>query len=367
MVSIVVNNLVFWAVALGLIGCFIWPMALLGKKFWTRGKLDEQNSESEYSGLCGDLSASAFRLSVNDQQENAEQKYLQAVAAGREAVSKNEPEAGRLLAGCLANLARLQERSGQHDKAEQNFREALEILEVEGAAQANEYVYGLDSLAFLLWQSGRLEEAVPLYTQALDITASQQGTESDDYVSRLTALANVKSQLEDDGDAERVCREAVQAVKELRGEDDILYSGAVRSLMAVLHQRGREEDAKPYFDDLLELSRKELEPEREDADYAQALSYHAGLLHEAGELREAGHAYRRAQKLLRSAGLDTSAEYAVCLSNYARLLRETGHSQQAERNLRQALSLLEETLGADHEVCKAARDELDETSSGAAA
>lgn len=135
---------------------------------------------------------------------------------------------------CLILLARAARDRGQHDRAEELFREQLALARAAGLPQeASNALSGLGSLAVVL---ERYSEARELYTQAFEALGPEAMPLQKAYT--LLGIAEVETRLGRLQEARRLQQQAVNVVSGLASESAIAKRGAIHQMrLAVVERR----------------------------------------------------------------------------------------------------------------------------------
>jgi serine/threonine protein kinase len=256
---------------------------------------------------------------------------------------------------------------GRHDRAEQSYRRAVELLEAlttEFPATADVRALLADcqtNLAVLLRDTGRPREAEPALRDALKIRGELLGEHPGEQVQKgkwaqnHVDLATVLHELGKNEEAERVFRSAVSMHEKLTADfpgvleyrDDLARCHLNYGLL--LKRSGRPAKAEVRYRRAVELWEKLRAESPAGAAYRYELvGGHLNLgvlLEESSRQKEAESAYRRALELAEKLTNDfpsvpnyRSLAAGVQL-NLATLLGKTGRSKEGEQVLRRTIDL----------------------------
>lgn len=276
--------------------------------------------------------------------ENAEQLYLEAIAALEEA-----GEGGSLAAiDNLAGLAEVYVQMGQYEQSAAIQREVLErrrgVLGPEDPAVAE----ATEELGLSLLYQGKYEEAEPLVQESLDLRRKLLGNEPHpDLAENMNSLALVLEMLGRSDETRQLYEQALAMNRQLYGEKHPDIAIALNNLANLYLDRDELDEAEEMFQQALVMQRELFG--QEHPDVALVMNNLAYVYYYRGDMPEAIKAMRTTVKL-RKAGLgDEHPDVAASLSNLGRWEMEAGEYVAAEGALQEALAQQLTLLDPDHE------------------
>ncbi len=254
----------------------------------------------------------------------------------REALGEGHP----LYAASLLNLANLERRIGESDKAEALVRQALSIQRRVFPEGHQDLTRGLNNLASLLREKGDLEEAEVTIRESLAMTRRLLGERHPDVATRLNTLATVLRAQGKLDDAARSYRECLDLRLEL---DDPASPGVLKvlnNLAGVYEDQGELENALALRRSVLETRRKIYEGDH--PQLVTALNNLGLLLADLDELGEAQELVEEALGMQRRLTGPSSRNVAILERSLALVLERHGEYAACEELARQALEALRE-------------------------
>ncbi|MGW1678830.1 tetratricopeptide repeat protein [Saccharopolyspora sp. NPDC002376] len=193
------------------------------------------------------------------------------------------------------NLAGVLQEQGEHEQAEAEFREVLELsVQVHGEAHPGSLA-ARSNLAGMLWDRGEAQAAEAEFRTALELSSQAVGEE---HPQTLAFRGNLAVMLRDCGElaqAEAELREVLRLQLRARGESDVVVWMIRNSLALVLCDRGDFEQAEAEYRALLAPATRLLGEENPNT---LILRHNlAQVLMERGERAEAEVEYRRVWEL----------------------------------------------------------------------
>ncbi|MGB0660777.1 MAG: tetratricopeptide repeat protein, partial [Mangrovicoccus sp.] len=132
---------------------------------------------------------------------------------------------------------------GFYGKAEQLYRQAIEIHKATIGTAHPDYAKGLNNLAGLLRTTGRYDEAEPLYRQAIEIDKATIGTSHPDYAIHLNNLALLLETTGRYDEAEQLYRQAIEIDEATIGTSHPGDATDLNNLALLLETTGRYDEA----------------------------------------------------------------------------------------------------------------------------
>ncbi len=252
------------------------------------------------------------------------------------------PDQPLVQARLLESVSAVQDAIGRHVEAIENSAKALEIRrKVEPAAPRT--LSALSDHALLLMLDQRLAEADAATVEALErMTALDP--EASETTTLMLARGRVLMEMARYDEAESILRETIDRLE--RGGSDESLLVAMQSLGLVLKRSDRVEEARPYYDAAIEITRRRFG--EDDYRTIEARSNLVGLLEFEGDI---DGAERLSIDVMadfdRVLGRDHPLAITAC-ANHAYLLVELKQFDEAEAYSRDALDRRERVLGPDH-------------------
>ena len=159
-------------------------------------------------------------------------------------------------------------------------------------------------------------------------------------------LANIRQATGDYAGAETLYRQAVEIIKQARGEKNTSYALALSNLATLYLNMGDYARAEPLFRQVLEIRRETLGEKH--PDYAQTVNNLARLNCARGDYVQAEPLFREALEIRKRALGEKHPGYAIGLNNLATMYRYMGEYDRSEPLYRQALEIRKQTLGESH-------------------
>jgi tetratricopeptide (TPR) repeat protein len=204
----------------------------------------------------------------------------------------------------LHDLAWSYRESGAHKRAEEMFRQTLQLWSVHQGRDSPEALASLSDLAALIERSGRLKEAEKLF---IELHNSQVATFGADHPIAIAGAHNLALCYANQGrmsEAEVLYRETLNISESALGKDDEGTIKTVGNLAVTLDHNGKLREAEPLYERALET-------------YTRLWGY----------------------------------DHLLTLrirSNISGLYRQQGRFRKAESMIREVLAALLETLGKSH-------------------
>ncbi len=246
----------------------------------------------------------------------------------------------------LNKLASLYKVTGNYEKAEPLYLQALEIIKKVLGERHQGFVTSLNNLAGLYQNMDHYEKAENLYLQALEINKNIFGEEHQNYASSLNNLATLYYAMANYKKAKTLYLHALDITKKVLGEEHPVYATSLNNLAILYEDLGNYEVAKPLILKALEIRKKTLGEEH--LDYATSLNVLAGLYRANGEYEKAESMYLQAIEIFKKVLGEEHPYYAFSLNNLAQLYQDLGNYKEAELLYLQALEIRKKTLGEEH-------------------
>jgi len=233
---------------------------------------------------------------------------------------RHDPGDRATMARLLNDLATASEKSGDLDRAESLYREALDL---HGGCDSEhpDAFWTAGNLAGLFTQKGDLAEAEALLTCLGDpeVWSQDPNLEPEKVAGLLTKFAVLRFEQKKLGEAETFLRRSLQFRREYFGSEHTKVANSLNNLGRVLQLQGRNSEAEPLLREALEIRRKLLSTDHQNTANTEknlALVLLA-LDHPAEALPLARHAFETLSAKLESDDqrlAEASSVLAECLA-----------------------------------------------------
>jgi len=249
----------------------------------------------------------------------------------------------------LNNLASVNQRLGNYALAEQQFRSALQIMEValgDDDSYAANIINLQNNLAQLLESQGLYDQAEPLFKQALSNAQAKLGPE---HPSTLALLNNLAFLYESQGDFERSelnYKAVIQLNRKVYGASHPNTLANLNNLGYLYLRDNRPQEALPLFTEVSQSWETQLGKTHQNTMKA---------LNNLGRVHMQLEDYAQAEPLLSEAlrrrtevFTKRHADTLRSMNDFGVLLVRMGHYEEAVEQLQATLALEEEVLGTSH-------------------
>lgn len=285
----------------------------------------------------------------------AEPYYREAYEIRRRQVGEEHPDVAR----AINNLAMTRFNLGQPAEGEKLWRRALEIQKKTLGENHPEVAISLNNLGYALSNRGKLVEALDLYRQVIAIHR-RIGREEHPWVAMT--YNNIGIAHRDRGDwkaAAEAYRQSLALNYRLYGQEHPEIANVTSNLAIALTEGGRWREAEELQRKALAMKRKVVPGSVQLALSMDSLSVILLRLGRPGDLAEAAglaaEALESGRKTL-PPGHWRLADFQVTLGT---ALGRQGQRDEARGLLREAAAMLEKARGAQAEVSRRARRELE--------
>lgn len=278
--------------------------------------------------------------------------------------------APRELGLALGRLGMLYELQGDFERAEAPLSEALQLLQLAG--EPLDVASAYDDLAVFHVDQGRNAEARALFEKALELRENELGPLHPEVATTLNGLAIAAAQSGDAEAAEPLFRRALDIRRQVLGSRHAQLAQSLKNLASCLVILDRGEEALPLYQDALAIWRETLGDG--SARVSEVLDNLGDLHADLGHLEEAEESYRRSiaaydaylereQAAGSSPGSSADSSPNALpltdpLADLADLLRVQGRLEEARDALERIVQIRRAELGEDHELTRAAEEEL---------
>ena len=156
----------------------------------------------------------------------------------------------------LDRLAKLIEKQGDLDHAEQLLRRSLRIS--EEALTAVDTSDRLSNLAMLLGKKGEYQQAKRVLEQVLDISQKFFGASHPNVIRTIRTLARFSGRLGNDAEVERWLHQALRINEKILGPDHAEIASDLNELARLAAKRGNEHQAEEIWRRALVISQRTL-------------------------------------------------------------------------------------------------------------
>ena len=275
--------------------------------------------------------------------------HERAMELGRKALEVAEKNAGPDhpdTAVSLNLLALLFQAQGQYAEAEPLYKRALAIYEKSLGPDDLNVATCLANFGSFYSVQDRYAEAEPLYKRALAIHEKAHGPDHPDLATCLDDLASLYDAMGKYSEAESLCKRAVAIREKALGPDHPDVAMSLDGLAQVYLDQDRYAEAEPLLERSLAIAEKTLGL---DHPIVATVLNDLGLLRlYQGRIADAQSLFLRSLDIYEEALGKDHPSVARSLNNLADLCRVQDRSTQAESLYERSLTITEKTLGPDH-------------------
>jgi serine/threonine-protein kinase len=246
----------------------------------------------------------------------------------------------------LARIAFVRSEQRQYDVAEQDYREATQMLRDLGDEGSDELANLIVDYGLMLRTLDRLDEEEPMLLEALALQASRVGRNHPDYGSVLNNVATHYYRRGMFEDALLRTEELLSLNRKLYGEDGSPYGGVMSNYSSILQQLSRFDEALVAADKAIEILGAALG--KDSARYAFVLENKANLLLEMKRYDEAGDLLERALGRMEEIFGKDTYDYVFTEGNYAGYLLARDRAAEAIPLLRHCVAVYSDVLGPEN-------------------
>ncbi|HEY0681585.1 MAG TPA: tetratricopeptide repeat protein [Steroidobacter sp.] len=263
------------------------------------------------------------------------------------------------IAPTLLAHGRLAQLRGELDKAEQYFKDSLEVYRTHEQERTSAAASVMNELAGLYTYRNDYERAATLYRAALDIDRHALGNDHPQVGMHVQNLAFVLQSQGKLGEAAPLFTESLQILSKVLGETHPMTLDATANYGRFLHRRGELTRAEEVLARVVDLDRK---ARGEQHPFVGHDLVNLGMLRvDAGNPARAQQDFTAALAIY-AVTLPSDHPFAVsALSGLGRAQLEQGHLKDAEQTLRQASQIAAKSLAADSPTLAAVNSSLGRT------
>ncbi|UCC29770.1 MAG: serine/threonine protein kinase [Phycisphaerales bacterium] len=270
----------------------------------------------------------AYTLCSQRKFAAAEEMFQQSLEGHRRVLGADHPDTLVL----KWRIAKLRQGQARLQEAIDLFREVMEVGRRVLGAEHPVTLQALEALGHMLLLKGAYPEALAIHRQTLEIHRRRYGIGGGATQHSLDCLGMVLLRLGRYAEAEARFREAYAIMYDRMGNCEAAV-GSLRGLIRALAAQGRQEEARPFAEELLRLHREGAEGADTDAYrvncYARAL-----LTVEPADLRNPEHGLEVAQRAFTMSSDDYHYNrYTLALAH-----EMNGEPEKAVAMLRRALA-----------------------------
>jgi len=232
---------------------------------------------------------------------------------------------------------------GRYGEAEQQHREAVEILTTLHGRHERATLDSINMLAHTILRQGRYREAESLYCKILETNRQVAGKEDPATITYMSNLALTLGEQGSYAEAESLQREALDLSIRVLGDEHVQSVKLMNNLAISLAQQNATTEAETILRRILEIQ----ERIRDETDHStlQALSNLALLLINRGEHEEAESILLRTIEIYRGDFGDDHPETLKNQSSLVRVYQRQKRFDEAEELAREVFERQDRTLG----------------------
>ena len=272
----------------------------------------------------------------------AEPLYVQALEIQKSVLGEHHPG----YAVSLNNLAALLEKMGEYTRVEPLHQQAIEIIGSVQGDQHPSYAISLNNLATLYWKTGDYTRAAPLYEKSRDILGAVLGEQHPSYAAILNGLARTYDRMGDFARAERIYKQSCEIRRSVLGERHPDYAQSLNNLGILYEAMGDYARAELLYMQSRDIRQAVLGDRH--PDYASSLNNLANLYHRMGDYSRAEPLCKRTIAIHKSVYGEEHPELAKSLNNLAALYSSMGDDVRAKSLYEKSLDIRKSVLGKQH-------------------
>ncbi|CAH0017149.1 unnamed protein product [Clonostachys rhizophaga] len=237
----------------------------------------------------------------------------------------------------LFHVAATYEITAKNEKAEEVYRQVLELGE-ELLGREHPSVFGImNNLANVLRSQGKYREAKQMHQQVLESRQKVLGQEHPDTLSSMNNLAIALDSLGKNIEAEQIHRQQLELSHKIKGREHPDTLTSIDNLASALQRQGKYSEAKKIYQQVLELRQHVLGQEHPDT--ISSMNNLAIVLYKQGEHGQSEQMHQRVLELHEKVLGREHPHTLDSMSNLAIVIRNRGKYSEAEQIHRQALEL----------------------------
>ncbi|RFU73424.1 kinesin light chain [Trichoderma arundinaceum] len=229
----------------------------------------------------------------------------------------------------------------QYQRAEQMYRQALELMENVKGRENPSTISIMNNLASVLIDEGRYKEAEQMYQQLMELWDKMLGNGHPETISGISNLADPLSRLINEND-----REALKFRKQMSGVDYANLLTNMNNFANTRSRRGDYKEAEKMHRQILELRKAALG--KDHPDTLSSMYNVADTLQKQGRDKEAGELHQQSltarERVLGKEHPDTLSS----MNSLALVFACLDRYKEAKRMHQQTLERRRRVLGEDH-------------------
>jgi len=192
--------------------------------------LENAKKDEYYAIITNNLGVLYFNLGVYDR---AEEFYKEALD-----VYKQSGSTDVIIINIHNNLGNLYSYTSQPQLTEQHFKKAIEICEKNNYTQNTEYMSTVFNLGYLYWQNGDDEKAFAHYEKSLQLSNKIYG-ETNLYSAYIfNALGGFYRKKNDLRRAKKYYKQSLEVFEKVLGNKHILYNRGLQNITDISYVKG---------------------------------------------------------------------------------------------------------------------------------
>jgi eukaryotic-like serine/threonine-protein kinase len=275
-------------------------------------------------------------------------------AAGRIRESLNDNPEARVT--ILRTLAETYRSLGDPERAEELYKDAIDIATKTWGAADRETLSARCARARVLGDLGKLRESVALASDAVSMMVSELGPNDPTTLRGRCDLGSLTLQAGDEAEAETILRDTIDRQTRVVGQMDAATLATRFNLAAVLAQTGRNEEAIEHYEAVRDAHMADLGATHPDT--LRAANNLATTLSTAGRGGDAEQILRQTLADRRRVFGDDHLLTLHTVSNLGALLVTSGHLDDARPLLEEAVAGMAQRYGTSHPDTLTARNNL---------
>jgi tetratricopeptide (TPR) repeat protein/CHAT domain-containing protein len=274
--------------------------------------------------------------------DKAESNYRRALEIRIQALGLDHVD----VANSLHNIGILRYSQGRYAEADSIHHRALQIREQHFGHLHPEVARSLNALGVLYWAQGQYDQAEDHYKQALEIWKETLGPKHRRVADCLNNLGNLYWQQGRYTDAEQQYRSSLEILEATLGENHPDVAKGLNNLAILYRQQGRYADAEPLYNRALDIWTRSLGPEHPNV--ADCMNNLGVLYYQEGKYREAEPLLKDALAIQEKVLGQVHPGVADVLINLGVLYYDQGRYSDAEPLYRRALTIFTNSYGGNH-------------------
>lgn len=260
-------------------------------------------------------------------------------------VWRDRPGGGIRYAHALHNLGLLRIRQGDFKRAEQAYRQALQLKEKLRGPDHLDCAITLENLGGLYQETAEFTQAEKELLRAEKIRLRAGGRDSPQMIAALHELGTLYHRMGQYDRAEPLLRKVVELRERYQGSEHPDYAKSLDNLGKLRNSLGDYKEAIRLLAQALQIRKKVLPAHH--PDYAVGLNNLASLFLKAAMYPEARKSFQEALDITRKVKGETHQDYLLTLNNLALTYRGEGQAEEAEKLLSAARAGWERLRKAD--------------------